>query len=670
MGRTVLRRTLADADEVVAVSHIPPVPSPLLAVRDGIVVEINALAAATLGRDAHDVVGVALRDLVDTADREPVTDLLAAADPRATTVVVVPPGADVDRRRVELRAAPGDDGTVLVALQDRTEERLLHAIIDAVADTTLVLDSSGLVKWQSLATSAQFPGGPEKAIGFNPMERIHPEDLPTVLEATATALAEPGIRLRHIARSRSVENDDAWQVIEMTGINTIEDPEIRAFIVQVRDVDDPTEIESLASTDTQFLSLADAAPMGIVVSDLVGRTVYRNTAAKDLLGQPQLRPDRDWRELASGAAREQLDALFAESAASGQPRSITVPFESDGRDRWLRVRLAPRLTVGAGNVYMIATLEDVSAEIEARAETDRLTHMLDATSDYVAVFRPDGEILYVNAATRALLESIQGETTDLDLRDLLDQSSRQQLIDAAIVEFATTDVWQGNLELNAGEGRTIPVSATGLIRRLPDGELDWIAIHGRDISELKEAENLLRELASHDHLTGLANRALFNERLDRAVARHRRDGAGVAVMFCDLDRFKAINDGHGHAAGDLVLSVIADRLRLVTRETDTTARVGGDEFVIVCEGITDVAELELLAQRVIDAVNGPITLPEVGRTAQPPVRIRVGISVGIGVAGAEHAEVDPDRLLTLADTAMYEAKAAGGAAAVVAHLDR
>jgi diguanylate cyclase (GGDEF)-like protein len=238
-----------------------------------------------------------------------------------------------------------------------------------------------------------------------------------------------------------------------------------------------------------------------------------------------------------------------------------------------------------------------------------------------------------------------------------------------MAQLSVSDVWQGNLELNAGGGRVIPISAMGVIRRLADDGLDWIAIHGRDITELKDAENLLRELASHDHLTGLANRALFNERLDRAVARHRRDGHGVAVMFCDLDGFKAINDEHGHAAGDLVLSVIADRLRLVTRETDTVARVGGDEFVIVCESITDPAELAQLAQRVIDAVNGPITLPEVGRTAQPPERIRVGISIGVGVAGPDQTEIDPDRLLTLADTAMYRAKAAGGITSVFAQLD-
>jgi len=653
---------------------ISSVPSPLLLVRDAVVVDANERSEHELGRDRQDLVGSALTDLVEPTDRNAVRDLLDRADPTDALVVTVAATSTggeggEDWRRVELRAAMDEAGDVVVAVRDRTEEHLLLGVIDAVADSTLLLDEHGLVRWQSRGVAEQIPGGAELGIGVNPLERIHPEDLPGVLEAVAVGLATPGGRVRHVARSRSVDNDDAWQPIEMIGINAIEDPDLRGVVVQVREVDAAEVVESLGNTDGQFLSLADAAPMGIVVSDLVGRTIYRNPAARDLLGQPELRVDQDWRELVGSEAREHLDALFAHAVESRESGSITAPFDVAGGVRWLRVQVASRATTREGSSYLIATLEDVTIELEAREATDRLTHMLDATSDYVAVFRSDGEILYVNAATRGLLDALRDDGAPGDLRDLIDDEPRRAWIAAAMADLESTDVWQGNLDLNAGGGRVIPVSAMGLIRRLPDGGLDWIAIHARDISELKEAETLLRELASHDHLTGLPNRALFNERLDRAVARHRRDETGVAVMFCDLDGFKAINDEHGHTAGDLVLSVIADRLRLVTRETDTTARVGGDEFVIVCEGVTDVAELEVLARRVIEAVGGPITLPQVGRTPHPPVRIRVGISIGIGVAGPDHPEVDPDRLLTLADTAMYRAKAAGGTAPVIAYLD-
>lgn len=649
-------------------------PCAALALDGTVVVEANALALDELGCDADALVGADLAELVEPADRPALERLVADAGTdavgggaRSATVHLVAPGA-TDRLVVELRAA-ADGGRVVVAVRNRNEESLLHAVLDVLADSTILLDAEGLVRWQSRAVAAQLRAGPESGIGINPLERIHPEDLPGVLDASARGLAAPGNRVRHVARSRAVDDDDAWQLIEMVGVNAIDDPDVAAFIVQVRDLDEAQEVESLADTDGRFLSLAEAAPMGIIVSDLVGRTVYRNAAARELLAQPGLRPARDWRDLARADSRPVLDELYRTVIEGGEAGTATVAFEVDGRTRWLRVQLAPRSTLDIENAYLIATLDDVTTEIEARAETDRLTHMLDATSDYVAVFRPGGEILYVNAATRSLLDSLRADGAPGELRDLIDDEPRWAFIASAMATLATTDVWQGNLELNAGGGRTIPVSAMAVIQRLPDGELDWIAIHARDISDLKEAEDLLRELASHDHLTGLANRARFNERLERAVDRHRHDGHGVAVMFCDLDGFKAINDEHGHGAGDVVLSVIADRLRLVTRENDTTARVGGDEFVVVCEGVVEPAELERLAQRVIDVVRSPITLPEVGRTAQPPVRIRVGISIGVGVAGAHHTDVDPDRLLTLADTAMYRAKAAGGAAWALDILD-
>jgi diguanylate cyclase (GGDEF)-like protein len=134
------------------------------------------------------------------------------------------------------------------------------------------------------------------------------------------------------------------------------------------------------------------------------------------------------------------------------------------------------------------------------------------------------------------------------------------------------------------------------------------------------------------------------------VAASVRSGRTVAVLFCDLDRFKEVNDRLGHAAGDEVLVTIADRLRAITRGEDLAARVGGDEFVILCEGVDDPDALAALAQRVIDSVQWPIDVE--GESVQ------VGISIGIALAA--QGGVDGDRLLISADQAMYRAKATGG----------
>ena len=190
-----------------------------------------------------------------------------------------------------------------------------------------------------------------------------------------------------------------------------------------------------------------------------------------------------------------------------------------------------------------------------------------------------------------------------------------------------------------------------MVRRDEEGAIDWIAMVARDISSQKEAQEGLRRMATIDHLTGLANRALFTEQLEAAALASQRSGRPLALLFCDLDRFKEVNDRHGHAVGDAVLRTIADRLQEITREGDLAARVGGDEFVILCEGVTD-SEVLADAGRADHRVDRPADRRRATRS------VKVGISIGVAVATG--AEVDGDRLLIVSDQAMYRAKATGG----------
>lgn len=167
------------------------------------------------------------------------------------------------------------------------------------------------------------------------------------------------------------------------------------------------------------------------------------------------------------------------------------------------------------------------------------------------------------------------------------------------------------------------------------------------------AEADLRRSALHDPLTGLPNRMLFADRLHKALERARRGGGTLAVLFCDLDGFKAVNDTQGHAAGDEVLREVAAALAGAVREADTVARFGGDEFVVVTEALADTAAVEQLADRLAAAVS-EVREPGTGQ----PVRMSVGIAVGTG-------EVDADTLLRDADAAMYQAKERGAGTEVV-----
>jgi diguanylate cyclase (GGDEF)-like protein/PAS domain S-box-containing protein len=608
-------------------------PIGAVVVADGQIVAANDEAGRLIGRAADEVVGLQLDGFV--------------AEVNAGT------------GRVEPLAGPRTQaGEQLVVLRDCTEERRLSAVVDAVADSTLIIDRDGLVAWQSERLSSRVPAGPQAGLGVNPIERIHPEDLPYTLETLGKGLADPEFFTRYNIRSRAPDDDDVWEVIEVTGVSRIDDPDVDGIVVQVRNLDDGEELASVGQSQGQFQSLAEAAPIGIVVLDVRGRTVFRNSAAIDLLGQrPDLHSGIDWLEGARGDHRAELDEMVAD-ALRGNERSTTAEFEpTTARRVWLRVNVVPqRGSAGdAGDslavVGAIVTLEDVTAEFEARQATERLTHMLDATEDYVAVWRPSGELLYVNTATREALKRLREGGARGHLTDLIDEEPGRIFAAETRRALDRGDMWRGELPLNIAPGRTIPVSAIGVVRRDDAGEIDWIAMHARDISDLKEAEARLRQLATRDGLTGLANRSLFNDRLEQSAARHARSGDGLAVLFCDLDGFKPVNDEHGHAVGDEVLVAVARRLEHVTRAADTVARVGGDEFVIICEGLAGDEELGELCDRIIASVSAPVVVGT--------VNVRVGISIGIGVVTDAHM-VDPDRLLSAADSAMYRAKARGG----------
>lgn len=202
------------------------------------------------------------------------------------------------------------------------------------------------------------------------------------------------------------------------------------------------------------------------------------------------------------------------------------------------------------------------------------------------------------------------------------------------------------------------VASGDLTRRVSVGtrdELSFVAtVLNETIATTQAATDRLAHQATRDTLTDLPNRAVVLDRLEHALARMRRTESLLAVLFIDLDRFKLVNDSLGHDAGDAVLRTVAGRLLSVTRDSDTLARLAGDEFVVISEDLSDLNDAILAAERIVATISEPIEIMVSGS----PREITIGASVGIAFA-ADDAVVSPNELLRDADIAMYRAKQRG-----------
>jgi diguanylate cyclase (GGDEF)-like protein/PAS domain S-box-containing protein len=291
------------------------------------------------------------------------------------------------------------------------------------------------------------------------------------------------------------------------------------------------------------------------------------------------------------------------------------------------------------------------AETSLRTSEERFRSLVQNSSDTTLVLGPAGVILYASPATRSLLGRDPEDLKGLRASELVHPDDRVRVepeLGELLSSAAEIDPVQFRIQHRDGTWRHAEAVVTDMRDRPAVG---GYVVNVRDITERKEAEEKLAHQALHDPLTGLPNRLLLVDRLRNAIARGlRHDGPPPVVMFLDLDRFKLVNDSLGHGAGDELLISVANRLRGVVRASDTLSRFGGDEFVILCEGMASQDAVMALAERAMTAIDAPFSING--------ERFHIGVS--IGVAFVDDDGPSPEELLGDADYAMYLAKARSG----------
>jgi len=431
---------------------------------------------------------------------------------------------------------------------------------------------------------------------------------------------------------------------------------VRGVYALTTDITERREAElRIARSERRMVDLTNAIPAMVGYFDMDQRCQYANDSGLRSLGvEPASVPGIPMRE-ALGETLYALHEPYVREALAGRRARLEGRIGFQGRDAWFQAHLIPdRHEGGAQRGYYLMTF-DVTALKEAEAKRGQVERQLRAITDNlpvsIAYLDEEERYRFVNRTGLEWLqqpaEAVLGRRKDEVLSPQVYANRRAHLREAlsgrrAAFEASRTD---------GDEARDLQIVYLPDVR--PDGTIGGVYSLGTDVTQMKDIERRLSQLVRSDVLTGLANRYQFNEVLPLALARARRAGSGIALMYLDIDRFKSINDTLGHAAGDEVLKAFASRIAQSVRSTDTVARLGGDEFVIVLEGLHGDGEPQFVARKIMANVTRPLEVE--GRP--------LALTTSIGIAWRPRVDAaDPpaaQTLLARADEALYAAKNAG-----------
>lgn len=644
----------------------------------GILVDLNPAAEASTGYSRQELIGQHLTLLHPEAEREVILDALHTPSAAQASI----DGLHLmcrNGRRLPVSLSVSEpfraDGRNLriATLRDTSELdaaeqsiALLASIVESSQDAICSIDRNGLILTWNRQSQLLFGYTSQEAISKNISILFPPERLHSVKDIIHAILSGGAVK--------PFETSNVHQDGSLIDVSVCFSPlrsrsgAIIGCSAVIRDIRERklAELRRLDS-DERYRATFEQAPIGILHTSLDGKFLRCNARFASLIGYtaeeiPHLSFSQITHPDDLQLSNEKLQELL--NGVSGMPSFEKRYIRKDGSEVWARLTLSLRRDRKGQLLHCITLVEDISARKEAEyhlaqaqmalaASEKRFRTVFETSLDAISISRQDdGTFIEVNDAFLALCGYSRQEVighSSFELNLWVNPEDRERMLES----FQSDSPHRGvEIPFRRKNGEIV----WGMVSASPI-EIDGVPCHQsavRDISDLKAAREEIKVLAFYDPLTAVANRRLFIERLQQSLAASARSAAKRALLFIDLDNFKSVNDNLGHPAGDLLLREVARRLSAATRKSDTVARIGGDEFVVMLENLD--ASLELAAaqaRRIADSILLALSQPYMldGREALS------GASIGISLFGNQSATVDD--LLRQADFALYQAKSAG-----------
>ncbi|HVA07419.1 MAG TPA: EAL domain-containing protein [Acidimicrobiales bacterium] len=531
-------------------------------------------------------------------------------------------------------------------------EGLARLLMD-LPDVTVVLDGEGKVIWGNDAAERLFGLTLHETVGRSGLEFVHPDDLELVLRSLVSVQAKvvgTPIEVR-------LKTQTGWSLFELIGAPVTWFAET-AVLFSLRDLTQRRRYEVARDEVAMFRSLVQNSATITMLLSSSGLIVSASGALTRVLGHdPERVENQPLIDLVAapdvGGFATAFDRAL-QGATVARPTIVEVSLLSHNSPEPIPfeltiVNLVDDPTVGG----LVVTAHDISlktaAESELQTTLSLLKATLDATADGILVVDTEGRITSFNSRFAEMWrippDLLAARDDNAAIGFVLDQLIHPEAFVSKIEELYGQPEADSNDTLAFKDGRVFDRYSKP---QLIDGNVVGRVWSFRDVTEHKRLESELTYQAFHDALTGLANKALFRDHLDQAVARMERTHKRIAVLFLDMDDFKTVNDSLGHSVGDQLLMIVGNILADSMRTSDTVARLGGDEFALLIEDIEAATEATEVAERILTSLQRPLRL---GIKEVVPT-----VSIGIVIGNLDSTS---EQLLRDADLAMYRAKENG-----------